>query len=225
MIKLFLIFIISINIYANNNQTIDDKFKVLEEQVLKVENENIKLTEKINHLESTKLVITKQMDEKLNSNNWITYFISILAVFISGYSLYLNYKKDKLKVKVIPVSLNKTKEVTHLSQNYYNNKSSKEYFGLEITNYSTFEIKVNYIAFFTNKDKANKYTLNKGFFNLEEKKINFPLTLNARDSITIYFLIEDIREIHPNKISIFLASGEKIDSIDTQARRDLINSL
>ena len=52
-------------------------------------------------------------------------------------SFQIAYKKDKLKVKVIPVSLNKTEKVFHQSQNYYNHMSSREYFGLEIINYST----------------------------------------------------------------------------------------
>ena len=224
MYKLILILIIGINIYANENEIMSDKFNVLEEKINKIEqknvlleNENIKLTEKINKLESKeKLVLIKEFTKELNTDSWKN-LISFLALFISGYSLYLAYKKDKLKVKVIPVSLNKMEKVFHQSQNYYNHMSSREYFGLEIINYSTFEIKINNIAFFTNIDKSNKYTLNNGFFNLTKEKINFPLTLDAKDSITIWFLIEDIIKIKPNKISIYLATQEKIDNINSKA--------
>lgn len=112
MKKLFLIFILTISIYADDNQTIDDKFQELENKVNKIEqknilleNENIKLIEKIQafdnqnkYIETTYTTIINTNQNKLDNFLWIlASIIAVLGLFgFSAVSKYINTKLNKI---------------------------------------------------------------------------------------------------------------------------------
>ncbi|QKF67627.1 hypothetical protein AVENP_2093 [Arcobacter venerupis] len=112
MYKLILIFIIGINIYANENEIMSDKFNVLEEKINKIEqknvlleNENIKLTEKVNaldthnkYIENTYMTIIESNQNNLDNFLWIlASIIAVLGLFgFSAISKYINTKLNKI---------------------------------------------------------------------------------------------------------------------------------
>ncbi len=112
MIKLFLIFILTISIYADDNKIIDDKFKVLEEKILKIEkenilvkNKNIVLVEKIQaldthnkYIETTYITIIENNQNRLDNFLWtLASIIAVLGIFgFSVISKYINSKLNKI---------------------------------------------------------------------------------------------------------------------------------
>lgn len=112
MYKLILIFIVGINIYANENKIMSDKFNVLEENINKIEqknilleNENIKLIEKIQafdthnkYIETTYTTIINTNQNKLDNFLWIlASIIAVLGLFgFSAVSKYINTKLNEI---------------------------------------------------------------------------------------------------------------------------------
>ncbi|MEA3554163.1 MAG: hypothetical protein U9R39_07180 [Campylobacterota bacterium] len=229
MIRLFLIFILSINIYADDNKTINDKFKVLEEKIYKIEqnsnllkDENIRLNEKIKDIESTdKLYLIKKFSEELNSGSWFTNSISFSALLLSLFALYLNIKKEKANLKITPVSINVIDDLGYNSTNNYDKNAGAAYFGIEITNFSSFSVSINNVAFISLDN--NKYIPKNRFVDRYKSKINFPLKMESRNSITIYFEINDIRYINPKGVRLALETGENFKGT-SKAFKELIET-
>jgi hypothetical protein len=213
-VKFILLLTISANLCADDNLTLDTldfRLDKLEQENSILKNENTKLAEKIILIEKQDRLLTiKEFAEEINSDSWVTIFISFLALIVSAISAWISIKKERLSMEAIPVSLNKTEGVSHYSSAYYNDKSDHDFFGIEIRNSSAFGIKIRGISFKIKTDKANKYIPENGFFDNGKEQIIFPLSIEAKDSKVILFRISDIKEARPGSVAVELTTGETI---------------
>ena len=126
MAKLFLIFIFIINIYANENKKINDKFQTLEEKILQIEKENISLKnnntiliEKIKSLDTQNKYIETTYTTIINNNqNRLDIFLWTLASFIAllgfiGFTTIQGY----ISTKINNIIYFKQKELDTLIEN------------------------------------------------------------------------------------------------------------
>lgn len=238
MYKLILIFIIGINIYANENKIMSDKFNVLEEKINKIEqknillqNENIQLYEKLNNIESKGRVdLIKEFVKELNmtNNDIFTKILSFVAFLISlGTLIWTIFYKDKIRLKIKPAAITRYSngDISYNS-NVFNEEKDQDTFAISVSNLSFFPIYVNNIFFLCDNQKI----VLQFFYNKYDESISIPFKIESKDSKVVHFKVDALKNIHNEKLQLIekivvsLKSGEKFSGTN-RAFKQFIKSL
>lgn len=237
MYKLILIFILGINIYANENKNIDEKFSNLEQKINKIEqknilleNENIKLIEKINNIEEQdKFILIKEFVKELSeqNSNFFANIMSFIAIIISFCTIIWTIRfKDSERLKVLPMSIKRyeDRDISY-SAKLFDNERDNNLFAIKISNLSFFPVYVSDINFVF---KGKKIVLHH-FYDIYESEITIPFKIESKDSILIHFNINHLKnkigsdKSHLKKVRVELKSGKNFKGT-SKAFEELIKS-
>jgi len=132
--------------------------------------------------------------------------ILLLGLLIAGVSLYLSWNKDKLKVSVLPLSMYHDNGVTTSSKKTFDIKRTTDYFGIQVTNFSSFPITIRGIGFLLKNNKQRIVLNNNAFYEV----IQMPYEIKEKDSNIFKINLRSIRDKNIHKVFITLSTGEEI---------------
>ena len=144
----------------------------------------------------------------------------ILGLLIAFASLYLSWKKEKLNVSVIPISMYNNNGLIYSNKNSFDKVKSENYFGINVINSSSFPIDVLAVGA---KLKPNKHIL---IFDINclYEPIEFPFRIESKTSKVFKIRLASIQDKNINKIFIQLSTGEQIEG-KSKALDNLIKTL